>query len=92
MTVWAWLRLSISLWLLRKAVKAAGWLLLGLLAVALWPVTIVAIAGYTAAWLRGWPPARLGRAAAAFVPLTALWLLLGAVLRQPGWHAAAPSP
>ncbi len=28
MTVWSWLRLTISLWLLRKAVKGAGWLLL----------------------------------------------------------------
>ena len=30
-------------------------------AVAAWPVTIVAAGGYVAAWLRGWPPARLRR-------------------------------
>ena len=39
MTVLSWIRLTVSLWLLRKAVKAAGWLLLALLAV-------VAVAGH----------------------------------------------
>ena len=28
MTVWAWLKLTIVLWLLRKTVKLTGWLLL----------------------------------------------------------------
>ena len=53
MTVMSWLKLTVCLWLLRKAVKAAGWLLLAVLAVALWPVTGVTAAGYAAAWLRG---------------------------------------
>ena len=65
MTVWSWLRFTVTLWLLRKAVKLTGWLLLALLALVLWPLTIVTIVSYTAAWLRGWPPARLRRAAAA---------------------------
>ena len=65
MTVWTWLRFTVTLWLLRKAVKLTGWLLLALLALVLWPLTIVTIVSYTAAWLRGWPPARLRRAAAA---------------------------
>ena len=68
MTVWSWLRFTISLWLLRKAVKLSRWLLLALLALALWPLTIVTVAGYAAAWLRGWPPARLRRAAAGSLP------------------------
>ena len=91
MTVMAWLRLTISLWLLRKAVKLAGWLLLALLALALWPVTIVTIVAYTAAWLRGWPPARLRRAAAATLTLPALYAL-AVLARQHGHPAAALAP
>ncbi len=64
MSVWGWLKLTICLWLLRKMIKAGGWLLLAALAVAAWPVTLVAATGYGAAWLRGWPPTRLRRAAA----------------------------
>ncbi|HEU5390923.1 MAG TPA: hypothetical protein VFV73_33990 [Streptosporangiaceae bacterium] len=59
------------MWLLRKAAKLTGWLLVLLLVVALWPVTLVTIAAYTTAWLRGWPPARLRRAAAATLALPA---------------------
>ena len=91
MSVWSWLKLTVCLWLLRKAVKAAGWLLTFALVAALWPVTVVTVAGYAAAWLRGWPPARLRRAAAASLPITAVWLLAGAV-RQRGWQAAALAP
>ena len=57
MTVWSWLRFTITLWLLRKAVRLTGWMVLVLLALVLWPLTIVTIVSYTAAWLRGWPPA-----------------------------------
>ena len=91
MTVMAWLRLTLSLWLLRKAVKLAGWLLLALLALALWPVTIVTIVAYTAAWLRGWPPARLRRAAAATLTLPALYAV-AVLARQHGHPAAALAP
>ena len=31
MTVWSWLRFTITLWLLRKAIKLTGWLLLALI-------------------------------------------------------------
>ena len=87
----SWIRFTVCLWLLRKAVKAAGWLLLALLAVALWPVTVVTAAGYAAAWLRGWPAARLRRAAAASLLVTAVWLIAAAV-RQRGLQAAALAP
>jgi hypothetical protein len=92
MSVWSWLKLTLALWLIRKAFKAAGWLLLLAVAVALWPVTVVTAAGYAAAWLRGWPPARLGRAAAGSVALTALCLIAAVLLRQHGGHAAALAP
>jgi hypothetical protein len=91
MTVWTWVKLSVCLWLLRRAVKAAGWLLLAALAVAVWPLTVVTASGYAAAWLRGWPPARLRRAAAASLPMTAVWLAAEA-LKQRGWPAIALAP
>ena len=87
MSVWSWLKLAVCLWLLRKAVKVAGWLLLVALAVAVWPVTVVAASGYAAAWLRGWPPVRLYRAAAWALPVTMAWLAAAAVHAH-GWPGA----
>ena len=51
-------------------------------AVALLPATLVAIAGYAAAWWRGWPPRRLYLAAAWTSPLAIGWL--GAATLLPG--------
>jgi hypothetical protein len=86
-SVWSWLKLTACLWLLRKTVKAVRWLLLATAAVATWPVTLVTVAGYGAAWLRGWPPTRLYRAAAWALPVTAAWLV-SLEIRMPGWIAA----
>jgi hypothetical protein len=83
------LRLAVYLWLLRKASRVARWVLSLLIVLAAWPVTIVAVAGSAAAWLRGWPPARLGRTAACFLPFTAAWLVLEAV-RLDSWRPVAP--
>jgi len=44
-TVWAWLKLTAALWLIRKAFKLTWWLLLAVAAIAAWPVTAVAAAG-----------------------------------------------
>ena len=60
MSVWGWLKLTICLWLLRKMIKAGGWLLLAALAVAAWPVTLVAAVG-----IRGGVAAGLAAGAAA---------------------------
>jgi hypothetical protein len=73
-SLWGWLKLTAAIWLLRKAARLAWWLLLAVAAVAAWPVTVPAAAGYTLAWLRGWPPARLYRAAAWSLPMAAAWL------------------
>ena len=92
MSVWSWLKLTVCLWLLRKMVKLAGWLLLAAVAVAAWPVTLAAAAGYVAAWLRGWPPVRLSRAAAGcLLPVTTVWLVAEAI-RHPAWQAIALAP
>ncbi|HEX3189800.1 MAG TPA: DUF87 domain-containing protein [Streptosporangiaceae bacterium] len=87
MTVWAWLKLTACLWLIRKAFKLAWWLLLAVAAIAAWPVTVVTAAGYTAAWLRGWPPVRLYRAAAWSLLVTAAWLIT-LEIQVPGFLAA----
>jgi len=87
MSIWSWLKLAMFLWLLRKAFRLAGWLLLAAAAVAAWPVTVVTAAGYAAAWLRGWPPARLYRSAAWAVPATVTWLA-ALEAAQPGFLAA----
>jgi hypothetical protein len=91
MSPWAWLKFTIFLWLLRKTVKLTGWLLLAAMVIAAWPVTVVAGTGYLAAWLRGWPPARLYRAAAWTLPVSVAWLSALEV-RTPGWRPALLTP
>ncbi|HLN69199.1 MAG TPA: hypothetical protein VK280_18265 [Streptosporangiaceae bacterium] len=91
MTVTSWVKLTVSLWLLRRAVKAAWWLLLAAVAVALWPATLVMVAGYLAARWRGWPAARLRRAAAGSLLATALYAVTDAVVQHAG-RAAALGP
>ena len=77
MSVWSWLKLTVCLWLLRKAVKATGWLLAFAAVIAAWPLTLVIAAGYLAAWWRARPPTWLRRGAA--------WsLIMPAPLRLPG--------
>jgi hypothetical protein len=91
MSVWSWLKLTVCLWLLRTMIKAGGWLLLAALAIAAWPVTVVAVTGYVAAWLRGWPPARLRRAGAwALIP-AGVWLSVQ-FARLPAWRRVALAP
>ena len=91
MSVWSWLKLTAALWLLRKAVKAFGWLLVAALTVTAWPLTLVAGFGYLAAWLRGWPPVRLWRAAAWALPMTAVYAI-GQAIRLRAWPAVALAP
>ena len=62
-----------------------------LAAVAALPITIVALAGYLAAWLRGWPPARLWHAACWSMPMTAVYAI-GQGLRLRSWPAVALAP
>ena len=87
MSVWTWLKLVTFLWLLRKAFKLARWLTLLAAAIAAWPVSVVAAAGYLAAWLRGWPPVRLYRTAAWAAIMAVAWA--GALeVTEPGFLAA----
>jgi hypothetical protein len=90
-TIWSWLRLTAALWLIRKGVKLAGWLIVATVAVAAWPLTGVAATGFLAAWLRGWPPARLWRAAAWALSMTAVYAI-GRAIRLKGRQAVALAP
>jgi hypothetical protein len=76
-------------WLPGRASRLAGWLLLTVAAVAVWPVAAVTGAGCLAARLRGWPAARLGRQAAWALPMTVVWI---AAESARGWRAVALDP
>jgi hypothetical protein len=78
-SVSSWLRLTVCLWLLRKAVKGAGWLLVFAVVIAAWPLTLVTATGYVLAWRRGWPGAWLGRTAAWSLALPLAWLTTAAI-------------
>jgi hypothetical protein len=60
------------LWLLRNAVVAA-------VAIAVAPVTLVAVGAAGYAWWRGWTPRRLYRAAVWCLPMAVAWLTAVAV-------------
>ena len=71
----AWyVRLAFARWLVRTTGRVIRWALLAAVLTAAAPVTIVAGVGVVGAWLRGWPPARLRRAALWCLPMTAAYL------------------
>ena len=55
------------------------------------PVSVVAAVGFAGAWLRGWPPARLRRAACWSLPMTGVYLA-GRALQVRTWPALALAP
>ena len=67
------------------------WALTAAVLVAAAPVTLVAVVAFAGAWLRGWPPARLWRAAAWSLPMTGVYLA-GRALQAPTWRALALAP
>ena len=85
------LRLLAVLWLLRKAFRLARLLLAAAVLALAWPVTLVAAFGWAAAWLRGWPPARLYRAAAWSLPMTFVYLL-GVAIGSGRWQGLVLAP
>jgi hypothetical protein len=90
-SIWGWLKLTAAQWLFRQGLKLTGWLIVAAVAVAAWPITVAAVAGYAAAWLRGWPPARLWRAACWSLPMTAVYAT-GLAIRLRSWSAVALTP
>ncbi len=62
-----------------RVFRLVGAIVVALAAVALLPVTLVAVIGVVAASRRGWQPGRLYRAAAWCVPMLAVWLAAAAL-------------
>ena len=91
MTFWAYLRFRLLLWSLRAAAGILRWVIVATVLLAAAPVTLVAAVGFAGAWLRGWPPARLWRAAAWSLPMTAVYLA-GRALQARTWHTFALAP
>jgi hypothetical protein len=74
---------------LRLAGRLARAAAIALLIVAAAPVSLVAALAVTLAWLGGWPPRRLYRAALACLPMVAVWLVAVAIAGRSVPHAAA---
>jgi len=75
------------------AVRAAGRLArftaAALVVIAAAPVSLVAAGALTLAWLRGWPPRRLYRAALWCLPMVVVWLAATAIITRSWWQVAA---
>jgi hypothetical protein len=87
-TVWWLIRLRLSMWVLKAAWKATKWTVTAAVLVAAAPVTVTAAIGFAGAWLRGWPPARLYRAALWALPAAAVYLAAAAITVRT-WPAVA---
>src|SRR5947209_2155642 len=89
MSVLSWIGRIACAWLPRRASRLAGWLLLAVAAVAVWPVAAVTGGGCIVARLGGWPAARLGRQAGWALPMGIVWI---AAESARGWRAVALDP
>jgi hypothetical protein len=70
-----------------RLLRGATTAVLGCVLVIALPVTVIAAAAAAAAWRAGWPPARLYRAAAWCLPMTAVWLTATAIAAHSLWPA-----
>ena len=77
--------------LARWALYLAAWTGLAITAIAAAPVTAVTLTALAIAWRRGWPSARLRRAAAWSLPMTAAYLSVTAVTTR-SLHAVLAAP
>ena len=78
-------------WIARLAVRILRRAVAVVVLVAAAPVTTVAVVGIAGAWLRGWPPSRLRRAAAWSLPMTGAYVAVRAS-RAAGWQAVLLAP
>jgi hypothetical protein len=81
------IRRWLSLIAVRAALRGFGRLLwvaaVTALIIAAAPVSLTAAVGAALAWLRGWPPGRLYRAALWCLPMLAVWLAATAISARP---------
>ena len=85
------LQILVARWALRWLVRLIVWTAALVVLIAAAPVTSVAAVAVAGAWLRGWPPSRLRRAAAWSLPMTGIYLLATAVAART-WQAVAAAP
>jgi hypothetical protein len=78
-------------WTIRLLLRVTAILALAAVVAGAAPVVLVAAVSAWLAWLRGWPPARLYRAAAWLLPMVAAWLAAVAVARR-AWPPVAAAP
>jgi hypothetical protein len=86
--MWWYLRARLIVWLLRATGRVIRWAALAVIVIAAAPISIVAAVGLAGAWLRGWPSARLRRAACWSLPMTGVYLA-GRALQVRTWQALA---
>src|SRR5947209_2202961 len=89
--LWAYLAIRLAMALLRLTVRVLAVAAVVTVLVAAAPVTLVAGVALVGAWLRGWPPARLWRAAAWSLPMTGTYLA-GRALQARTWRTLALAP
>jgi hypothetical protein len=89
--LWAYFQFRALLWLLRMTGRLLVFAALATVLAAAAPVTLVAAVGLAGAWLRGWPPVRLRRAAVWALPMTAVYLA-GRAVQARTWQALAFAP
>jgi hypothetical protein len=80
-----------ALWLVCKGLRLARYLVSAAVLAAAWPVTSIAAVAVAGAWLRGWPPARLYRAAIRSAPMTGIYLIAVAI-GSDGWQPVVLAP
>jgi hypothetical protein len=90
-TFWAYLRFQVLLWALRATWRVFRWAVIVAVLIMAAPITVVAAVAFAGAWLRGWPPAKLWRAAAWSLPMTGVYLA-GRALQFRTWRALALAP
>jgi len=87
------IRRSLGLLMILAVLRATGRLArltaAALVVIAAAPVSLVAAGAVTLAWLRGWPPRRLYRAALWCLPMVTVWLAAVAVTTGSWWQVAA---
>jgi hypothetical protein len=87
------IRRSLGLLVILAVLRAVGRLArlaaAALVVIAAAPVSLVAAGAMTLAWLRGWPPRRLYRAALWCLPMVTVWLAATAVTARSWWQVAA---
>jgi hypothetical protein len=88
---WAYVRFKILMWALRMTGRLVALAALAALLVAAAPLTLVTAVALFGAWLRGWPPAKLWRAAAWALPMTVVYLA-GRAVQAGTWQGLALTP